>query len=750
MLTLRIKGKYIVLAVGLFMILAGILLTTAVRAGTMHQLAQVNENWDAQEYLRQLAILYPNAEDAARELYFSAQADTDGLPERRHDLFIFPGGTLSTPWSPARDKRLAVAEEKYLLLREQYPQTVWADHALYQLVQLYYHLGHDRLLEEYALAAVRESGWQAAGSTQLLARLYLDRGDAQAALELAEESLRRQPRQLSLEMTHLQGRALLALGELERAAGLFAGMPGQALEVYTAQPGEEGDFILRNAGHWEDVSRRNLERINALQQAGAKTGSVSGRVLLGADGFSGARVYLLDRFGAERHFSTAELDDMRQSVSSADGYFRFDDVIPGRYVLGVAVRIADVQGYTLREQHEFVVAPGQEAKQNLAFTTVAAVREPLGGVSVTDHVEFRWEPVDGAVSYDLLVTPLRRKEKSRGSYGTALRSGITATHVSIDLSEEIKKARFYPSFGHTNNRLSPYSVFGQLYPGGEFAWSVAAFDANGKKISDSTGYGSIFSEPELPLFQISGTLTSADELVWAGAYEEAIAAYEEQLVSSPDDTHALLMLARIHHFGVTVGAEDYEKAAGYYERLIALEDTPEARNALAGVYAGAGRYREAHDVYLTLIGTPAENWGTHYELAKAEYQLGRPLEALTRLKTAVTMEYGQYARTYPVALSLVLGREAQALAFAGQVDEGEHYVDVLSQYVSEGYTVDESFRQAMLRGDYEKAGQLLDTSNQGRFLQALLQYLQSGRPAQANEALDGVHEQLLRRMFPYR
>ncbi|MDW7651509.1 MAG: tetratricopeptide repeat protein, partial [Bacillota bacterium] len=277
--------------------------------------------------------------------------------------YIFPRMSWQSPISGGQENLLVRGVTKYELLLEHFPDTVWAVHALQQLGHAYYDLGDFTKAESFFLASIAENG--DAESSHSLARLYLGRGEYRVALDIAEESLARQPDHLALDMMLIRGQALLALGEWDEAEKVFRAIWQKAQEDFERFPEDEDEGApARNTNHWTDTANLYLEQLSRLQSGGG-SGSVTGRVTLGGSDFSGVRVYLVDTTLDRPYFGTAEVDTLRQVVTNEEGRFIFNEVAPGTYAFGVAVRISDVEGYTLREQSNFEVIPGKNTNQTL-------------------------------------------------------------------------------------------------------------------------------------------------------------------------------------------------------------------------------------------------------------------------------------------------------------------------------------------------------------------------------------------------
>ncbi|MDW7651508.1 MAG: hypothetical protein SCM57_09285, partial [Bacillota bacterium] len=78
MFTIRIKGKYIVPAAALVLVLSVMLYSAAARAVSLRELELAQQSQNLDEYIHLLRDLYPNPEDATRELYNSAMDDAGG------------------------------------------------------------------------------------------------------------------------------------------------------------------------------------------------------------------------------------------------------------------------------------------------------------------------------------------------------------------------------------------------------------------------------------------------------------------------------------------------------------------------------------------------------------------------------------------------------------------------------------------------------------------------------------------------
>lgn len=761
MLKIRLKGKYLVLAAAILLVLAGAALAAVPkmiydRAQALDSQGKPGQAWSYYDFLNRY---FPHSDEAVRALFFSAQGEVQDYSSGEEPglIYVFPGST-GMSGRPGETGDIASAIAKFKLVRERAPESPWATHALRELGKAYYALGDQDNAVKYLKLSIEESDLQASESTELLARIYLARGENKKALELVQRSLQERPGFSPLDMMGLQGQALMAMGQWEAARQVFEELPRQAAEDYgRTMADQEPEMISLNVQHWETLARGYLHQLDALQEgdAAGATGVLSGRVLLDGHGLQGARVFLID-LALNKDYYPGHTRGLIREITGPGGEFTFTGLPPGRYALGVGVRLEEVQGYTMQKwQGDVVLEAGGAARRDLQFVPTVKLNSPLAGAVESGQFKFSWEPVGGAASYDLFLGQVTRDDDGKivSTYTTTLKSGIRESSLTIDLEEERARTRFGGGIAYDGELVSPISILGLLYPGGEYTWGVFAYDAGGTQISDSSGYGFYRAVKELPLFKVDGELNAADRLLLDHRHEEALAAYQKQLGQDPHDTHALLVLARLYQYGISYKDQDPETAAGYYERLLAIEDFPEVREALAECYFSAGQDDKARAMYHSLLGTSLANWRTHYQLARIQFNRGQPRDALETLGHAVNMEHGAYVRTYPVALALLLGETEGALNFARRVDEGERYQGLLESYLEQGYEVRALVRQAVLQGEYGPAQELLTNSQHDLFTKGLLVYL-TGRTYPREELAQIIQEmepglpaELLRYMF---
>ncbi len=747
MFKIRIKGKHLALFTG-FTVLAAVLFYAAL-PGFLYRAADAAADEVKTEKIFSLLIdWFPSSDEAAKALYFSAEKAVHNLSAGGGPgMVYFFNGSTGMGGLQGTEIDIEEAVERLETIRKRFPESPWSRHALGKLGTAYYMLGkYDRAVD-YLRASIEESGVDAVDSTRLLIKIYLDQGDYTKALQLAGRSLAEKPGFNPLEIMLLKGQALIGLQQWEEARQVFRELPGEAAKIYgNALNGEKEESVSLNVGDYEKKARGYLAKIDRLETSGGRTGTVAGTVLMGGKPVSGVHIFLIDR-DVDEDYYTGFTGDLRKSITGETGEYRFDALAPGRYALGVGVQIKDVEGYTLQSSADtgLTIEAAETEARNIDFVPAVKLILPESGTAVDEKVTFSWTPAQGAVSYELFMGPVKRDEKGNisAAYTTVLKSRITQNRITVNIKEERQKLRFGGGIAYSD-QIEPESVFGLLRPGAEYTWGVYAYDAKGRRISDSSGVAFYHSKKEIPLFRVSGSISEGDRLLLERRHQEAVKAYEKQIEQNSGDVHALTMLARLYQYGITWGQSDPEKAAGYYERLLQVENTPEARNALAQVYFDAGQLAKAEALFKSLEGTSEESWLTRYNLGRISFLKGHPAEALEAMEQAVEMEHGIYVRAYPVSLALVLNRTEQALSFAGRVDEGVNYLDLLQRYAEKGYQVRPEAAAAISAGDYRLAQSLLSTDNQhDLFVKELLGYLARHARLKEPHSAGGINDPLL-------
>ncbi len=710
MKTIRLKGRLIILA-----LLAVFLITAVIYAAVPEILMRQAHNYSgpgksaqARKIYERIANWFPLSSKAPMALYLSAGYDAPAyyIGHRSSGLvYIFPD---FTSWSfDGVKNNPEAAVEKYNRLIENYPESPWAGHALKKLAAIHYHMREYEEAERYIKEYMEKTSFASEGY-RMLAEIYREQGMLQEALEAVETSLHKHPGGLELEMTHLKAEILMEQGMYDEAADTARMLPDMAAKIYTGlKERSDEDTYLMNRNEWEERARRLIAIIEKKKENPDFAGRITGRVLKGGKPLANVYVFLQDKAMSSNDVSPPNYEF--KTMTDGTGQFVFEGLPPGEYRIGLGVPYDALEGYSLRKTEKMsslnLSAQNNEDTIQLNFMENIKLISPVGGKEVSlDGIRFQWKEVEGAYRYSLSIGAVTRGEdgtiKSVMSYGLMNHieenSAVYNPHV-LDLKKPT-------TLSYDEEGVSPSSILGPVYQGGEFTWGVIAYDENNMQITSSSGYGLAMHEKELPIFKIPGELHSkGDRLLIQKKYEEAVAAYEEAVEKDPADIHSLSVLAKLNHYGMNKDMEDYRNAEHYYRQVLALVDAPDMRESLADVLMKQERFDEACREYEKLVQEGSDQWLHSYRIGQCLFRSGRTDEAFAWFDRASSLENGKYMRSYPVILSVLLGKTDKALDYARMVDGGTEYYENLTSYRQQGFRVDTDTLSLIEKGDLEGA-----------------------------------------------
>ncbi|WP_168123394.1 carboxypeptidase-like regulatory domain-containing protein [Paenibacillus sp. HB172176] len=401
-------------------------------------------------------------------------------------------------------------------------------------------------------------------------------------------------------------------GELERSSGFLHVLAWLYLRVDDWDRAEElfrqeldlsgSDGNAMEAKAWIEILESRTLRLG-------ETPSIQGELKVG--GRAEPNAYVVLQAAEDNGWDSNPVMFHPMTITDAQGRYRFYDVEPGEYKLRVGLLSSRLEAYSLSEPQEKtvqVVAGADDAAAfDFNFLPRAVAKAPANKETITgDVLRFEWEPYEGAAFYRInLVTLIRDGDGDvSGSGSRPLPGDYEGTEAVFSLEElraqQIGQTRSYDSEG--NIGYSPDSLLGPAYPGGEFMWSVDAFDERGLKLSSSGGTF-LGGDRRMPLFRLwDEGMQEGDRLVVAGKYKEAIQAYERE----GNDPHALRVLARITEEGTKKGEADADKALAYLERiqepteadLSEMERLREKMASAAAIDGIGSRESAAHDLQL--------------------------------------------------------------------------------------------------------------------------------------------------------
>ncbi|SHE13501.1 Uncharacterised protein [Chlamydia abortus] len=336
----------------------------------------------------------------------------------------------------------------------------------------------------------------------------------------------------------------------------------QAERVYEQLASSENQWVGKEAQGY-------LEAIRSRQPRPGEEPSITGRVIVGGKGVEDVFVILRKKTENNTWYSNP-FGYYPVAITDSDGTYRFYDVESGHYEVGVGIGADAVSGFYRTGQEEPVaeISEHSTAGYDIVFLPKVETISPVNRELIDgDAIRFEWEPYPAASYYQLGITSIDRDKQGKvaGSSTVLLNEKWTETNAEYDLDTLRNYRRgISVSYGQDEMWLSTQGVLGAIFPGGEFTWYVDAFDAEGRKISSSSGYY-LLNDNQVPYFTIDDReQLEGDRYVMEHRYEEAVQAYEKQL----DHPYALRALARLWFTGFRYGEEgDKAKALTYLERL---------------------------------------------------------------------------------------------------------------------------------------------------------------------------------------
>lgn len=456
---------------------------------------------------------------------------------------------------------VATAEERYRRLIDEHTESEWAPHALRNLIDL---LMTERRWNEALYYVMWGLDQQFAESMQAdLARRRIDiaylSGDYARTIALGMEQINKQP-EFGVFVAHLRvGDAHLQQGLLDEARHWYAQARQAGLQEplrLRAHPEHNLESALALRAEW-------LAEMSLMQHD--EGGSLTGRIEGPSDAVAGVEV-LVGRKAVFGQRTPPKEGTYRVTTTDANGHFAFHGLASGEYTLAVRLRPGDValsRAY-YRGPHPLYVEAGESVEAGFRIAEVVRPRHAEGFVRQHgDRLHISWLPVDGAEYYVVQLGALYRAQSDWGWSSVSAQVARTeATEVELDI-RELRWNVPMRSF-RSDGSVANFSLLGLLYPGGENAVYVEAYDAHGvigtNRVTQDgrwTGDSATFSIGSF------GELSSAERLITEGRYAEAIAAFEKRLDTDPDDLTAALVLHRIYSNGTDSDRTHRDLARAY-------------------------------------------------------------------------------------------------------------------------------------------------------------------------------------------
>lgn len=334
-------------------------------------------------------------------------------------------------------------------------------------------------------------------------------------------------------------------------------------------------IATKNAFYSEEELESFRSMLETRKVVAGKQAAVSGKVMIGNK--PAADVFVVLHPKDENGWSSPPYSSYPIAITDEQGLYRFYDIDANEYEVGVGVTPAEVSGYYLTQstKQTIHINSGKTEQYNFDFVQQVEVVAPVNKERIAgEKLRFEWLPYPGADYYELSITTIHRNKKGK-TLGSST-APLTDEHYKGTSAEyTLEELRGYNRGGSKSTNaegdvvLSNTGILGAVFPGGEFIWSVDAYDANGFIISSSSGYYTM-STNTAPLFTVSDEgMLEGDKLVINGEYEQAIESYKLE----GNNDYALRALARLAYNGITKEDGDPAEALVYLNRISIQTDS---------------------------------------------------------------------------------------------------------------------------------------------------------------------------------
>ncbi|RXZ81636.1 hypothetical protein EBB07_13310 [Paenibacillaceae bacterium] len=548
---IRIKVKHLALSLllccALLIMLFGLIIPEARLQMAERQLAQ--GNLESKQAIVD-AILHPTSQTRKWELIKAhiIEHTPESILED-FNIYVGPGHTTTT----GGDQELPFNWEEKLPFLEMYVEGAPADGYLVRAAKqlAYYYSTINETSKPIALLNRAEERLPDNYRNQRL-ELALERGKLTALagdLDEADRVLVQTANETGSNYSYLQTQIAKVRADIMLQKGALQDSLAQ-LEQAIKQA-EQADRERKNTGSFQEGWKNSeLENLMLLRETlrsevinGTETSTLSG-TLRRNDGtpISRAAVFLRE----ERIVNQSPgADERYQTLTDSEGRYSFKGVIPGSYQIYLGLTFEQMDGWTwpVNSNDWLIIKGSEQAEHNLVMRPLLELYEPVNERVIEEgKVHFAWEPVEDADYYELSAIV----EVKNGSIGTIVRSHVRGTEMDISTAE-LYDAKMGLSYSGEDMTIDPQPLLGFANPEGRYFWSVQAYDAAGKLLTKSSGYRlNQQTIGNLPFFYLrERELTAADRLLLEGRLEEAMAAYQADFTSEPDNVHHLRMMVKL-------------------------------------------------------------------------------------------------------------------------------------------------------------------------------------------------------------
>lgn len=314
---------------------------------------------------------------------------------------------------------------------------------------------------------------------------------------------------------------------------------GEALQLY--------EKVAAGDTHHQEQA---MQWVNILKQPNEtnQSPSLTGKVWL--DDQPASQVYVYVREKETNSWHSNPIGTYPTTVTNEQGEYTFYTVAPEDYYVGIGMAPERLEGYVRAEEriNDVTIKAGETAAFDVRFTKQMNVNYPKNGENIKgDSISFSWDPYPGTETYRMTIVDVAVTDEGdiQGFGGSMQLHESWKTPEAEYNIEQLRETYFGTFASKDSGGLSPASVLGMVYPGGQFTWSVDAYDQHGTKLSSSKG---VYTDANknIPVFSLDqkGQL-KGDVHVIKQDFDKAIEAYENEI----EHPYALRALSMIYRTG---------------------------------------------------------------------------------------------------------------------------------------------------------------------------------------------------------
>lgn len=310
-------------------------------------------------------------------------------------------------------------------------------------------------------------------------------------------------------------------------------------------------------------------------------------------------------------------------ITDINGEFETLGLNSGRYEIGIGLNPATLYDKVYLKENINSLEVNKDTEFNFNFTSPMKIISPESKIIVKDSkFTLSWEPVEGASYYQIETMSFYEKEGMSGGIGYTIgadngNSNIRSTSIEMEI-DKLRKLVFATSYDGEGDNLKarPFTILGTFFPGNDYPIIVNAFDNKGNIVTSSSSLIKFYDE--LPSVRIEGEVSTGENYILKGDYEEAIKHYEEILDRDPNNEEALIYLSKIYGFGWTNRPEYEEKAIAYANRYLESYDD-------GSIFLMVIRYmgNESKEKYIDLIEEAMDKIPLNDRMSDYYYELGQ-------------------------------------------------------------------------------------------------------------------------------